>query len=201
MLLAFAGKQRSGKDTAASYLIDKYPGEIYKFASPLYEIQKAIYDICDLYHNENTKDRFLLQWIGTDWGRNTIDKDLWVNILEKRLKKNIREYPDDNLYVTDCRFPQEVEMLEKLGFYIINITRNEDLRVAAGATNLTHISETGLDGYFGDLKDLTDFKNGPPLFKMSDDGWAIIWNNYTLDKFYEALDEVIVIETSQQKSS
>ena len=62
---------------AAEYLISKHGGKVLKFADPLYEMQAEIYKIAGLKHNSNTKDRKLLQLLGTDWGRNTKFPNIW----------------------------------------------------------------------------------------------------------------------------
>jgi len=159
MKLAFIGKMRSGKDTCAEYLQSKFGGQIVKFADPLYDIQNAVYEIAGLPHNAFTKDRLLLQFIGTDWGRKTIDPDIWMKLLKKRLEKMIQkekikqdnylfeDYKSGSIYVTDARFPNEVEMLKELGFIIIYIERPLESRIAAGAKNLEHASETALDNF------------------------------------------------------
>ena len=82
MRVAFIGKMRSGKDTAAEFLLERSRAAIIKFADPLYDMQEAIYTIADLPYDENTKDRRLLQLLGTEWGREK-DPDLWLNIFEK----------------------------------------------------------------------------------------------------------------------
>lgn len=42
--IAFIGPMRAGKDTCAEMCINRYGGEIIKFAQPLYDIQNYIYE-------------------------------------------------------------------------------------------------------------------------------------------------------------
>jgi len=159
MKFAFIGKMRAGKDTCAEYLQQKYGGQIMKFADPLYDIQKAIYEIAGLPHTEFTKDRLLLQFIGTDWGRKTIDPDLWMKIMKKRLENMLKkdkikqenylfnDFSASSIFVTDARFPNEVQMLKEMGFIVVYIERPLEDRIAAGAKNLDHASETALDNF------------------------------------------------------
>lgn len=176
---AIIGKQRAGKDTLAEYLQKKHGGQILKFADPLYEIQQAIYEIVELPIH-NSKDRLLLQWIGTEWGRKTINPNIWVNIMDRRLTKILSkeeilsqhslfmDYQPLNLYITDARFPNEIELLRKHDFKIIKVETCEQLRINRGATNLYHESETALDGY--------------------NDYDAIIDNTNDLETFYQNID-------------
>lgn len=146
MRIAFTGKMRSGKDEAVSHLIHNFGGYKLSFAGALYAMQHEIYSIAGLPWDEATKDRFLLQFLGTQWGRQTIDPNIWVNILENRIKKfPTSEYV--NLFISDARFPNEVEMLRKNGFQIVKILRPEEKRIEFGAKNLNHESETALDGF------------------------------------------------------
>lgn len=145
MKLAILGKMRSGKDTVANFLKNEFGGQIIKFADPLYEMQKAIYNIADLPYTENTKDRKLLQYLGTQWGRETIDSGLWVNLMDKKLSNELTN--ETNLYCTDCRFPNEAFLLRRHGFHFVRVERSEEDRIAAGASNLDHESETALDDF------------------------------------------------------
>ena len=181
MKIAFIGKQRSGKSTCTDYLIARYNGKRYSFASRLYEMQAKLYEMAELPYPPGTKNRGLLQYLGTDFVR-AINPDQWVNILEKQIKNDItlenikqenylfHDYKSGNMYVDDCRFPNECRMLKDLGFLIVKIIRPEEDRVAAGATNLEHISETALDDYMPD---------------------AMIINNTSLEKLYERVEELI----------
>lgn len=183
MKICFTGKMRSGKDTAAEYLIKKYGGVIYKFADPLYEMQEEIYRIAGLPYTSNTKDRVLLQLLGTDWGRKTIDPNIWVNAMDNRLHhfdqlENLSRKGSlfsstlytTNLFITDARFPNEIEVLRNHGFKIIQVICDDEIREERGASNTGHSSETSLD----------DFKD----YDMS------IFNNLTLEDYYVILERL-----------
>lgn len=142
MNYAFIGKMRAGKDTAADFMIASSGGHVLKFADPLYEMQKEIYRIARLPHPEGTKDRLLLQIIGTAWGRNTIDKNIWINVMDAKITEMSNT---SNMYITDVRFPNEFDLLKKHNFVLVKINRPLEERIKFGATNLDHESETALD--------------------------------------------------------
>ncbi len=156
MRIAFVGKMRAGKDTCAEYLLGKYSGNVYKFADRLYEMQEKLYEMAELPYPAGTKNRKLLQFLGTDFAR-SIDPDIWVSILERKLTHLIKveeirktsylfdDFPSHNMFCTDARFVNEVEMLKRLGFSIIYIDRPLEERLRFGASDLTHASETSLD--------------------------------------------------------
>lgn len=115
------------------------------------------------------KDRKLLQFLGTEWGRKTIDNDLWVDLMEERLARLSTN--DLTCICTDCRFPNEWDVLKKFGCDFYKVVRLERERVASGATNLTHESETSLD-------------------HIPDNEYKKVFYNYsTLQDLYGALNE------------
>lgn len=130
--IGFVAKMRSGKDTAADHLVRHCGGAVMKFATPMYEIHDFAVKRLGLVG----KQRRLLQLIGTEWGRQTLGEDFWVD----QLQKDLVNYPG-SVYVTDCRFPNEAERLRRLGFCMVRVIRPDQERVKAGATSEEHESE------------------------------------------------------------
>lgn len=171
-LIAFTGKQRSGKDTAAEYLSKFGPSKILKFADPLYTIEEMIYDYIGYpIPKDKTKRRGLLQYIGTEFGRETVDPNIWCKLLERNFEEYKDAFPQHNYFITDVRFPNEIELCNRLGFTIVNIIRDENKRIEAGATKMNHASENALtDEYLVDCYCLT--------------------NNGSLESFYSKLEKI-----------
>jgi hypothetical protein len=119
------------------------PAKIVKFAQPLYDMQEYIYARSGL---EPKKDRKLLQWLGTEWGR-SIDKDIWVNIWKKDVNEYLGRKQDAIVIVDDIRFDTEALAVKSLGGKIIEMvtkhTRIEKL-------NESHESEKGIDSKYVD---------------------------------------------------
>jgi hypothetical protein len=176
--IGFIGKMRSGKDEAANYIKSKYGGNILKFADPLYEIEAAIFKIVGIpIPEDKTKRRRLLQFIGTEWGRETIDPDLWIKLMDNKIMAN-RLLTDNFMMVTDVRFPNEVEVLRQHGFAIIQIQRPDDFRIAAGATLGNHASEVSLDAYTDfDIKILNNVDGLDAYHRTVDDVYNAIIND------------------------
>lgn len=65
-----------------------------------------------------TTPRHLMQTLGTSWGRDTIARDLWIRVLERRLNQS-----EDLAVVTDVRFENEAKMIRSAGGVIIHIER------------------------------------------------------------------------------
>lgn len=164
--IAFGSEARVGKDTACDYLKEKHGGKLLRFADPLYKILYYAQDVCGF---PRQKDRKFLQWVGTEWGRAQNDT-VWIDA-------TIREIPsNNNCYVCDVRFPNELQAMKDAGFYCVRITRkNRNIEC-----NPQHTSETA-------LQDSTDWD-------------AIIVNDGTLEEFYTKLDSIVekLLKDTQQ---
>lgn len=153
-LIAFTGSMGTGKSTAVHLLEDTLREGVVlvKFASHLYEIQEYIYDkISPVYKRppDFIKDRKLLQFIGTEFGRG-LDQDLWV-----KLWKHEVDYLLDNTPLTvvcdDCRFDNEAEIVKSLGGIVIKITSNKSNdRIDTKAGIVAHASEAGISDKYVD---------------------------------------------------
>lgn len=138
--IAFGYEARVGKDASADFLIQEYGGTRLSFARVLYDIQTYAQRACGF---PEVKDRTFLQWLGTEWGRKQ-DPNVWVKIVERQIEA---ASPTANLYVIDVRFPNEMEMLRRHGFLLVNLTRNQGDRMATfGNGSTAHASETALSG-------------------------------------------------------
>ena len=133
------------------------PIQVKKFAGKLKNIVAELLN-CDISNLEsedfkNSKidylssedkiitPRFLLQYLGTDVLRNSINEDIHVNALLNDIKSsqnaNILAFA-----ITDLRFRNELEAIKKYGGLTIRLNRNEANKIVS---NSQHESETALD--------------------------------------------------------
>lgn len=145
MRVAFSGKMRSGKGEAMEYLNNKYFGEsihIMNFADPLYELCELIQTYCNF---PVEKDRELLQFIGTDYGRKH-NPNVWVMRLFSELE---RHHKFDSVFIGDVRLHNEATGCKAINIPVIRINATEETRLSRGADpdRLNHVSETALDDY------------------------------------------------------
>jgi hypothetical protein len=158
---AFGCTARVGKDTAVEYLIKKYGGVRISFAAPLYRILDFAQAIC---HFGAGKDRQFLQYVGTEWAR-AKNPNVWIDLAMEEIRSHPLSTP---LFVSDVRFPNEMEALKREGFVLVKIERDDDKKSYFGVGSEQHASETALNG--------------------SDKDWdIIIKNNGTLQEFYDKL--------------
>lgn len=114
------GQSGSGKSTIAKHLQEKHDFQILKFANP-------VYNICNQLGMKD-KDRYMLQTIGTDIGRNNIDEDIWINRLcQDFIIMNLWYKGQKNFVIDDCRFPNEIKKLLTFHFYPILLMANIEL--------------------------------------------------------------------------
>lgn len=151
------GKAGAGKTYAAKYFMEKFGYCQAKFAHPVYAIARN-------YFGMQNKDRKLLQTIGTDAGRDTIDQDIWVNRFVQdtqiaKITSQLLGLPDVFFICDDCRFPNEHEVLKNSGWIGIYLDAPDDIRAErlknrdgdAQISTLGHSSETSIDLFKDEL--------------------------------------------------
>lgn len=150
-VLMLSGKQGSGKTTLANRLKELDTDHVYyhlKFAQPLYEMHDAVLEVFHRYMPSRglMKDGPLLQVLGTEWGRETIDENIWANILRARIDKLAGK--EGLIIVDDCRFENEFNVLPDA--LRIRLVAHHDVRKSRCSMwrqNEYHPSEIALDNY------------------------------------------------------
>lgn len=129
-IVAFTGLAGAGKSTAAAHLVKSRGFERVRFAGPLKAMMAALgctaAEIdgdrkevpCDLLGGKTP--RWAMQTIGTEWGRNLIDANLWIRAWRAAVDRLPAGTP---VVVDDCRFPNEAEAIRAAGGIIVRIER------------------------------------------------------------------------------
>jgi hypothetical protein len=86
--------------------------------------------------------RQLLQRLGTDVMRDHFRQDVWTKALERKLE--VGDFAHDHVAICDVRFPNEAEMIHRLGGKVIRVDRDVE-----ATEEDQHLSETALDGWSG----------------------------------------------------
>lgn len=85
--------------------------------------------LMDKFGTDTFSARSFLQFVGTDWGRNTVDKSIWVKATKI----------SDNMVFSDVRFDNEALAIRNSGGYIVHLIRDgQDAQD-------DHESEQGID--------------------------------------------------------
>lgn len=157
MIIGFSGGMGVGKSTAIEQLevFAKKPPKLIKFAGPLYDMQEYVYRRIEQVHPRPigfVKDRTLLQWLGTEWGRGTIRQSIWVDLWKSDAEATIL-ISGRTVVCDDVRFDNEAEAIKALGGYVVKITRPDNTKHAQGGVGIAnHASEAGIS------KNLIDFE-------------------------------------------
>lgn len=157
-VVAFLGKGGAGKSTAATMFVHHAP-QFYstaKFAAPIrFMLTVLLRDHLDypgpeVKHFLDDQDgknlpidkmggatgRQLMQTLGTEWGRNAVNPDLWCVIASYKINAMLSR--NKNLVFDDLRFQNEADLVRLMGGIIIGIRGHGGLDDTAG----THASET-----------------------------------------------------------
>jgi hypothetical protein len=141
MIIGICGFIGSGKDTVADYLVNFHEFRRESFASTLKDAVAAVFGWDRTMLEGRTKEarewreqvdpwwaarldmptltpRWVLQYWGTEVCRRAFHDDIWIASLENKLRNS-----RDNIVISDCRFPNEIESLKQAGGSIVWVQR------------------------------------------------------------------------------
>ena len=154
MIIALCGFAGCGKNAVATILRRNHGFGVLAFADPIYDAVAAITGM----HRRELEDRAikervipwlgkspreLLQTLGTEWGRQTVRDDIWI----QRAMQAARSY--ERVAICDCRFANEAQAIRRAGGVVWQVRRR-----AAGLAGSTgrHASEAGVPDGLVDLR-------------------------------------------------
>jgi hypothetical protein len=145
MIIGLVGLKGCGKDTVADYFISHYDNWIKgSFADSLKDTCACVFgwdrellegstqdsrawrETVDTWWSEklnrpNFTPRIALQIVGTELWRNQFHDGIWLLSFEKKLLMI-----EENVVITDCRFPNEIKLIQRLGGLVVRVKRGED---------------------------------------------------------------------------
>jgi hypothetical protein len=138
MIIGICGFISSGKDTVADYLVNYHEFRRVSFAGALKDAISCVFgwdrnmlegrtktsrewrEHPDLWWSQrlgqNITPRGVLQQWGTEVCRAAFHDDIWIASLENQLRTSV-----DNVVISDCRFPNEIENMISDLYQIITI--------------------------------------------------------------------------------
>jgi hypothetical protein len=134
VIIGLSGKAQRGKTTASNLLAVSFGFNEVSFATPLKEGIKTMFGLTEEHVNGSLKEaqlegmregvtpRMLMQTLGTEWGRNIIDPDLWVKL---SLQRAAKMGDDARIVFSDVRFENEARAIRDAGGFIIHIRRRK----------------------------------------------------------------------------
>ena len=114
---AFFGEQGSGKSSVSDAISRLFSGTKLSFAQPIYDAVSSILRVdartlpkeTPLPELGGKTLRYALQTLGTEWGRDLIHENLWVNNLIDHAKECVAN--GQPVFIDDLRFQNEYEAL------------------------------------------------------------------------------------------
>ncbi|MGA1730832.1 MAG: hypothetical protein ACO4B5_11450 [Steroidobacteraceae bacterium] len=97
---------------------------LFHFGVPGAEARRLLYiDKHEVIPQLGVTGRHFLQTLGTDWGRNLINKSIWVDAWRRRYESATAEDGVSVVVVDDVRFPAEAQLIKDLGGQLWWISR------------------------------------------------------------------------------
>ena len=145
-VIGVTGKARSGKDTLSEHLYTRLGFDCNRaaFADPVKDMLRAIgIDDIEGYKEEvhpllGVTSRKMMQTLGTEWGREAIGEDTWINLTKEKGKGK------KFLVISDVRFENEANFVRENGI-LLHVT-------GRGGIKGFHKSESGVKFQLGDFR-------------------------------------------------
>jgi len=209
MIIGIVGFIGTGKDTIADYLVNIHEFRRESFAGTLKDAVAAVFgwdrdliegrtrqarewrEQVDPWWSQrlnipNLTPRWVLQYWGTEVCRRGFHDNIWIASLENKLRNS-----KDDIVISDCRFPNEINSIKDAGGIVVRVARgpdpewfNDAVTMNSGPKNMRwalakdamtkyniHASETAWAG--------TDFD-------------AVLDNNGTMDHLYRQINDLVL---------
>jgi hypothetical protein len=143
MIIGICGLIGAGKDTIADYLVNIHQFRRESFANSLKDAVSAVFNWDRELLEGRTKQsrewreqpdpwwtarlgqsitpRQVLQYWGTEVCRRGYHDDIWIASLENKIRNS-----RDDIVISDCRFPNEINAIKRAGGRVIRVTRGPE---------------------------------------------------------------------------
>ena len=149
-LIGICGLAFSGKDASADFLVKQFGFRKQAFADPLRDALTTMLELGPVDFSDKKEidlllvgrsPRYLMQTLGTEWGRDLVHPDIWVKIASARML----QAGGDLTVFSDVRFENEAAWIRGRGGRVIFLERP-----SAPATR-KHVSELMAEVCAGDF--------------------------------------------------
>jgi hypothetical protein len=212
MIIGICGFISSGKDTVADYLVNYHEFRRVSFAGALKDAISCVFGWDRNMLEGRTKTsrewreqpdpwwsqrlgqditpRGVLQQWGTEVCRAAFHDDIWIASLENQLRTSI-----DNVVISDCRFPNEVQAIKKQGGMVIWVRRGPlpEWYDCALKENTTHEDDRWILEDHGQL-----MEQKYPTVHSSEWAWigtdfdTVLDNDGSIDDLYDRINQIVI---------
>jgi len=216
-IISITGFIGSGKDTIADYLVAEHGFKRESFAGTLKDAVAQVFgwdrELLEGKTHEGRiwrervdqwwanrlgiptlTPRWVLQQWGTEVCREGFHNDIWIASLENKLRKT-----NENVVISDCRFPNEIKMIQDLGGLTIRVKRgpepdwyNDAIDVNAGMQRI---------GWAIGKDKLTKLGIHPSEYAWIGTNFdVVIENDSTIEDLYAATEQILELEIRNKVS-
>lgn len=212
MIIGICGFIGSGKDTAADYLVNFHGFRRESFASALKDAIGAVFgwdrdllegrtkqarewrEQVDSWWSERLDiptltPRWVLQHWGTEVCRHGFHDDIWIASLENKIRTS-----QDDVVISDCRFPNEIRAIKKTGGAVSWIRRGdlpEWYNTALKENSLDHSDRRILEETGGSMAQKYPKIHASEWAWIGTDFDHIIDNNSSIEDLYGRLKTLV----------
>jgi hypothetical protein len=208
MIIGVCGFIGSGKDTIADYLVNIHQFRRESFANTLKDACAAVFGWDRTMLEGRTKQarewreqvdewwskrlgqvitpRWVLQYWGTEVCRRAFHDDIWIASLENKLRTS-----QDDVVISDCRFPNEISAIRAQGGIVIRVVRGPEPEWYDDAVAMNRGPERNI--LWATAKQRMENHN----IHASETAWvgtgfdAVIDNNGTMDQLFQQITDLL----------
>lgn len=208
MIIGICGLIGAGKDTAADYLVNLHHFRRESFANSLKDAVAHVFGWDRTLLEGRTKHsrewreqrdewwsnrlgreitpRLMLQLWGTEVCRYGFHDDIWIASLENKLRNS-----QDNIVISDCRFPNEIRAIRAAGGQVICVVRGPEPEWYDAAASVNRGPDNNASWSLSTAK-LQKLK-----IHASETAWigtefdAVLDNNGSLDNLYHQVKRLV----------
>ena len=212
MIVGICGLIGSGKDTIADYLVNLHQFRRESFARSLKDAVAAVFgwdrdmlegrtkqsrewrEQVDFWWSNRLGMKITPRWVLQNWGtevcRQGFHDDIWIASLENKLRNS-----EDNVVISDCRFPNEITAIKNNNGIIVWVQRGELPDWYDTARRANTGNERALKTMESSLIHPSEWKWIGTDFDM------IIDNNSSLNNLYEQIEDIVLSKPSFKADS
>jgi hypothetical protein len=210
MIVGICGLIGAGKDTIADYLVNIHQFRRESFANTLKDAVSSVFgwdrdllegrtrqsrewrEQVDLWWAERLDmpaltPRWVLQYWGTEVVRKSFHDDTWIASLENKLRQS-----KDDVVISDCRFPNEIDAIKRAGGMVVRVHRGPDPEWYKLAETVNCGPDRNINWRLSKNQLETYGIHASEISWIGTEFDAVIDNNSTMDHLYSQINDLVL---------